>query len=138
MPRRYRTSPPPNSLPNPHLGFDRHPGAQQVIFVFSRIEDDFYRDSLHNFYIVSSGILGRKQAEAGAAGAGDAIDLAIIFSAVRVNLNGDQLTYSHIAKLRLFEVGGYPNVIQRDQLHELLSRRDVLADFDGAVADNAI
>ena len=63
-----------------------------MIVVRAGIEDNLHRYALHNLHIVSRGILGRQKAEAGAAGAGDTVDFAVIFAAVGIDLDGDALS----------------------------------------------
>src|SRR6202050_2334125 len=123
------------SFVDPDLGIDRHSGAQVVILVFSRIEDDLHRNALHDFYIGAGIILGRQQAETGTAGAGDAINLAFVASSVGIHVHGYRLAYSHVTQLGLLVISGNPNIVERNDLHQFLARNDVLADFDGAIAD---
>src|SRR5579872_4785055 len=68
----------------PDLGFDRHSGAQDVLFGFSGIEGDFHRNSLNHLHVVAGGILGRKQAGDGAARAGKALHVSVVIFAVGV------------------------------------------------------
>ena len=42
----------------------------------------------------------------------------------------------HFAQLVFFEVGRDPDVVEVDDLHQLLSGRNILSDFDGAIADD--
>ena len=42
-----------------------------------------------------------------------------------------------LAQLRLLEVGGDPEVVERDDLHHLLTDLHVLTDFHRAVADDS-
>src|ERR1700722_19850610 len=126
------------SLTYPDLGFHRHAGAEFVVFVGSRLKHNLYRDALHDFHVIAGGVFGRQQAEAGAAGAGDAINFAFIFAAGGVYLDVDLLTDFHLAMLRLFKVRGNPYVNERNDHHYLLSGSDILSDLGGAIADHAI
>ena len=78
-------------ISNPDLGLDRHAGTQLVILVCTGFEDDLHRNALHDFHVVAGGVFRRQQAEARAAGAGDAVDLAVVGSAVGVDVDGDAL-----------------------------------------------
>src|SRR4029077_3472007 len=127
-----------HSFANPDLGCDGFAGAQLVVIVGPRIQIDFHGNALHYFDVVASRIFGWQKAEARAACPGDAVNFAIVLAAVGVDFDSDTLIGAHIAELRLFEVGGDPHVVEVDDLHEFLPGRDVLADFDGAVADYAI
>ena len=120
------------------LGVNRHAWAQEMIFIFSGIEHDLDRDALHDFHIISRSIFGRQKTEAGAAGAGDAIDFAVISFAIGINFNGDGLADFHLAELGFFEVGGDPDIIERNDLHQFLTRGHVLSDLNGATADASV
>src|ERR1700685_861323 len=127
-----------NSLTDPDFGFHRHAGAEFVVFISSRLEHNLDRNALHHFHVVASGIFGRQQAEAGAAGAGDAIDFTLVIASGRIYFDVDFLTDFHLTQLRLFKVGGNPDVFERNNLHQFLAGSDILPDLDGAVADHAI
>src|SRR5579864_4248961 len=129
---------PLRSFANPDLGGYRFAGAQLVLLVRPRIEHDLDRNALHNLDIVSGGVLWRQEAEARAAGSGNAVDFSVVLSAIRIDFNGDLLSRPHVAELRLLKVPRNPNVVKIDDLHQFLTRSDVLADFDGAVADETI
>jgi hypothetical protein len=46
---------------HPYLWFDRHSGAEQVLWVLALVEHDLDGDSLHDLDVISRGILGRQQ-----------------------------------------------------------------------------
>ena len=111
-----------------------------MLRVLPLFKEDLYGNALHNLDIVAGGILRRKEAVARPAGAGDAVDVPVVLSAVRIYEDLYVLAGAHIGHLRLFEVGGYPNVlaVQRDNGHELLARRHILAGLDGPLSDDAV
>ena len=92
-----------------------------MIVVLSRIKHDLHRNALHDFHVVAGGIFRRQQAEARAAGAGDAFDLAVVAASVRVHIDRDALPDLHLPQLRFFEVGGDPDVVKIDDLHQFLT-----------------
>src|SRR5271165_1494958 len=108
-----------------------------MIVVRARIEHDLDRDALHDLDVVSGGVFWREEAEAGAAGGGNAVDLPVIGPAVGVDFNRGLLSNFHFAKLRLFEVGRDPNVVQVDDLHEFLAGSNILPDLHRAIAHDA-
>ena len=69
-----------------------------MIVVRARIEHDLDRDALHYFHVISRGVFRRQQAEAGAAGSGNAVDLAVVGSAIGVDFDGDALANSSFAE----------------------------------------
>jgi hypothetical protein len=100
-----------------------------MLRILALLEHDFHRDSLHHLDVIPSGILGRQQTVASARGPANVEDMPIVGPAVSVHENFYGLPGLHIGQLRLFEISGYPDVfaIQRDDRHELLARRNVLA-----------
>src|SRR5579864_2235333 len=128
----------PRPSANPDLGRYRFPGTQLVIVVRAGIENDLDRDALHYFHVIPRSIFWRQQAEARAAGSGNALDLSVVGSAVGIDVDGDALADFHLPKLRFFEVCRDPNIIEIDDLHEFLAGSDVLPDFHGSIADNAV
>ena len=119
-----------------NLGIDRHAGTQAVIVVLAGLEIDADWNALHHLHVVSGRILRRQQAESRTAGAADRLHSAAVFAAVRVHAELDPLARFHALKLRLLEVGGHPDVVERNHRHELLARRNVLTDLHGLLADD--
>ena len=58
-----------------------HAWTELSVPIFSRLEDNFYRHSLHNLHVISGGIFGRKQTEQRPGCAGDAVNVAVQSSA---------------------------------------------------------
>src|SRR5258708_38745992 len=107
-----------------------------MIVGFDWVGDDLQWNALHYLYVVAGGVLWRQQAEAWATGPGNAIHFSAVFPAVGIHFQCDGLPDLHMAELSLFEIGGDPDIVERDDLHQLLSRSDILADFDRTVADH--
>src|SRR6516225_11050385 len=67
------------------LRLNAHARTQRPVAVLARIENDLYRNPLHDFDVVASGILGRQGAEQWTGGAGNAVDVAPVGTAARVH-----------------------------------------------------
>ena len=91
-------------------------------FIRSFIDHNLHRDALHNFHVIAGSILRRQEAETCSGSGGDAFNVAFVFSAA-IGIHGDNsfLPWAHILKLILFIIGGYPDIVQRDQSQERLA-----------------
>src|SRR2546426_12085309 len=89
--------------------FDGHSQAQPTLGALPLLESDFHRHALHHLDVVTRGVLGREQAELRSARPGDALDVAIVFAPVGVDVNLDGLAGSHVLELSLFEISRYPD-----------------------------
>src|SRR5207245_3943336 len=94
------------------LGFDRHTWTQPVIVVLAGVEIDANRNALNHLHIIPRGVLGRQQAEPGAAGAADCFKFAGVFAAESVHAKLDALAGFHAAELGFFKIGRDPDVIE--------------------------
>src|SRR5262249_15657728 len=127
------------SLPDFHVGYDRHSWTQQVILVLVRIEEDAYGNSLHNLHVVTGCIFGREQTETGAAGSANGLHCALVLASTDgVNFDFHRLSRFHVLQLRLFEVCGDPDIIDIHQRHQRLPWLHVLAHFGSAVTNNSV
>src|SRR5271163_1033227 len=117
--------------------FDGHAEAQVVIAVLPFIENDLHRDALDDFHVIAGGVFGRQQAGARAAGAGDAIHVAAVGTAIGVHFYFGGLVFAHVFQLRFFVVGGDPDFVEGHDGEKLLAGLDVHAYF-GIFADHAI
>src|SRR5581483_4069762 len=115
----------------------RHARPQHQIAVLALIEPDDHGDTLDDFDVVAGRVLGRKQAEARSAGSRQTFDVTAIAAAVGVHLDVRRLADLHVLKLRFFEVGDNPDVVQIDNRYQELPGFDVLADLDGAPRDDS-
>ncbi len=109
-----------------------------MIVIRAGIQHDLDWNALHHFHVVSSGVFGGQQAETSSAGSGNAVYFAVIGSAVGVDFDGDPLANLHLPQLGFFEVRRDPNVVEIDDLHQFLAGSDVLPDFHGPIADDAV
>ena len=58
-------------------------------------------------------------------------------AAISIHLDFDQYTRAHMGKLRLLEIGGYPDIIEGHDVYKLLSDTHVVAHLHASLADNA-
>src|SRR6195256_6192807 len=123
-----------------HIDFrhDRHARPQLMIRVLALIQAKPHWQTLNHLYIIASCIFRREQAEYGSRAPGDALDMAGISASIRIDIDFHRVTWANIPELRLLEIRGYPDVIQRHDGHQLLSRRDVLPRLRGPFGDDAI
>ena len=94
-----------------------------MVAVLARFEHDLHGYALYYFDVVARGIFRRQKAESGTRRRGDAVHVSPVLPAasISVDFHVDPLTNPHLLELRLFEIGRHPNVIQRDQRHDLLT-----------------
>jgi len=57
--------------------------------------------------------------------------------AVCIYLDVDWLPRLHVCELCLFEIGGHPDVIERDNINQFLPDTYVLSDFNAFLADDS-
>src|SRR5260370_36125544 len=126
---------------DPHVRFNGQARFQQpfcIEVLSSRaIKIDTHWDSLHDFHVVSRGVLGRQQAEHGTCTATQVGYMCFPSVAVSVKLDVDGLPWPHVGKLRFLEIGCNPHIVKRHDLYQFLSDADVLAHFDRLLADNS-
>jgi hypothetical protein len=93
-----------------------------VLRVLIRIDSDSYGKSLHYFDIVAAGVLGRKQAEQRPSGSWKIFDRSFIVAIESIDVNAHGLTGSHMLQLSLLEVRRDPDVVERHDDHQALTR----------------
>src|SRR5580704_18288820 len=124
---------------NFHLGFDRQAWLQQSFDVelLTRwaIEIDSYRHALHNFHIMTGGILGQ-YAEYRPGSATQIGDAALPLAAICVHVDLDALAGAQAGQLGLLKIGGHPDIIERQDVHKLLSDIHGLAHLNCSLTDN--
>ena len=98
-------------------------------------KNNLHWNSLYDFHVVAGRVLRGKQAEARTAGAGNTVDVPVIFPPVGINVNINRLTWPHGAQLVLLKVCCHPHVLERDDFHHFLASLDVLPHFHRAIAD---
>ncbi len=107
------------------------PGPQQVLGVLALLEHDLHRHALHDFDVVAGRVFRRQQAEARAGGGGDAVHVPLELAAPYASTSiVARWPGSHVAQLRLLEIGRDPDVVERDDGHQRLAGLHDLADFD--------
>src|SRR5580704_7754380 len=125
---------------NFHLGFDRQAWLQQSFDVelLTRwaIEIDSYRHALHNFHIMTGGILGQ-YAEYRPGSATQIGDAALPLAAICVHVDLDGLAGAQAGQLGLLEIGSHPDIIERQNVHKLLSDIHVLTHLNPSLSDNS-
>ena len=95
------------------------------------IEDNLHRNPLHHFDVVAGRILRRQQAEFRARGGRNAVDVRVEDpAAIGVDRDGGGLARMHIRQLGLFEIGGDPDVLLRNDRHQRLARLNDLSGLD--------
>src|SRR6202030_4842059 len=82
-----------------YVGHDVHAGPKLTIPVLARLENDFYRNPLHNFHVVAGGVLRREQTEERACRARNAVHVALHSFAVRIHLDSRSLSNAHFPEL---------------------------------------
>ena len=106
-----------------NIRYDVHTWPQLMVpVVLLRLEDDLYWNPLHDLDVVPCGIFRRKQAEQRPGGSGNAVHMTLESSAAGIHVNLCLLPHSHVLKLGLFEVGGDPHFLERDDCEQLLTR----------------
>src|SRR5579875_3575991 len=126
-----------SALADIHARHGGHARPQPVIRVLARIDIDAHGNPLHDFHVIAGGVLRRQQTKPGPGRAPHGFEFSGVCAAVSIDGELYLVAGLHAAKLRLFEIGRYPNVIQRNQGHQLLPRRDVVSYFHGFLTDDA-
>src|SRR5229473_7148502 len=93
-------------------GHNIHAWPKLVILVFSRIKDNFYRNALNDFYVITRCIFRREQAEERTGGSGNAVYMTLKCLPARIHMDVGFLANFHLPQLRLFEISGDPDFIQ--------------------------
>src|SRR6516165_5507253 len=91
---------------------NRHARTQLVLGVFTFFEDQLDRDTLHHLHIVACCVLWRQETETCTCRSAEAVHTGVQLTIVGIDLDRHLLADSHVLELRLFEVGGYVNVIE--------------------------
>src|SRR5262245_56642625 len=122
-----------------HSRRHRHARPEHVLRILTGVEHDLHRHALHHFHEVAARVLRREQAEPRACRRRDAVDLPSEAAAsVRINVDLGPLTGSHVLELRLLEVGGHPDLFERNDRHHRLTGLDNLTGLHRLSADDAL
>ena len=93
----------------------------------SPIKINPYRHALHDFNVVPGGVFRRQQTEDRARAPTHTRYPSFPRATVCIEFDLNGLSRSHMGQLRFFEVRGDPNIVERNNLYQLLSDADVLA-----------
>src|SRR5262245_43600545 len=116
---------------------DRHAGPEYSLWILAFVQDDLHRHPLDHLDEVAGRVFRRQQAESGAGGRGDAIDLAGEgFAAVGVHFDSDALPWPHAFELGLLEVRRDPDRVERHDRHQWLAGLNDLPGLDRLAADD--
>ena len=84
-----------------------------MVTIFAWLENDLDRNTLDDFYVVTSRVFRRQQAEDGSRSPRNAVHMTAVGAAVRVQ-GSLPSGRAHVPELRFFEVRGDPHLIQRN------------------------
>src|SRR5271170_5019425 len=120
-----------------HIGFNRHAWTKLVLWILTRVDVNPNWKTLDDLHVVATGIFGREEPEQWPRSACQVFDGAVIIAPETINMNGDGFSGLHTAELCLFEVCGDPDVINRNDCKQCLTRLNAIPNLDGFVPDNA-
>src|SRR5438132_8482891 len=121
-----------------HLRNHRHARTQQAFAIRVGLELNAHGNALHDFHVIAGRIFRRKETRFRSGRATDGRHVSLPIPVERVDVNVDCLPEAHASKLRLLEVRCDPETIQRNDIEQLLSRRNILARLHGTVSDDAV
>jgi hypothetical protein len=101
-----------------------------MIVVFSVLQADPNRQTLHDFDEVAGGIFGRQHAGTRASGSRHALDISLIFAAKGIDFDVDGLSSVHFFQLCFLKICGDPDIFR---LSENPTPTFSLSDFPWAV-----
>src|SRR5271156_3954849 len=122
---------------HPHGRLHRHSRAQPMVRVLARVEANPHRQALNDLDIVAGRVFGRQQAVELARRAGYTLDVAVVVAPCSIDVNLDGLAATHLTQLRLAEVSGGPDIIERNDGKQLLAWLHALADLHSLVVDHS-
>src|SRR5271156_468339 len=126
---------------DPHVRLNRQAGLQQPVRIellsWGAFKINAYWHALHDFYVVSSGVLWRQQTEDRSCTAAYIGNVRFPSEAVGVQLDFDGLPRVHVSKLRLLEVRCDPDIVKWHHFYQFLPDADVLTHFDRLLANNS-
>src|ERR1700679_285350 len=126
-------------LDAPHW-LHRHADTQSVVLILliEIGEVDPNRNTLHDLHVVARRIFRWEEAERRTGSSANLLDhTRKLPSAKSVDFNLHFLARLHLLQLSLLEVGGNPEVLQRNDRHQRLADAQVLSRRDALATDNA-
>src|ERR1700675_860698 len=106
---------------HPHCRLHRHSRAQPMVRVLARVEANPHRQSLYDLDVVAGGVFWRQQAVELARRAGNSLDVAVVVAPCSIDVNLDGLAATHLTQLRLAEISGDPDIVERNDGKQLLA-----------------
>src|SRR5260370_41079429 len=85
---------------------------QQMFGILAWFKPDSHRQTLDDFHVVTSRILGRREAEPIATRTRHVLHVAAIVAPERIDTNRHRLATVHAGKLRLLKVCRHPDVVR--------------------------
>src|SRR5271170_703728 len=116
-----------------HVRHHIHARSKPTILVLPGIENDLYRDPLHNLHVIPRSILRRKQTEYRTGCPRDAVHMAFQSASARIHMDFRFLSNLHVPELGLFEIGGDPDFIEGNHSEELLPVLNIHPDDHGLI-----
>src|SRR5260370_39023707 len=100
------------------------------------VEQDPYRQPLHDLYVVAGRVFRRKQVVKRSR-ARHVFDVSFEIAPERIDMNRDRLTRTHPGELGFLEICGYPELVL-GQRHEALCGLHALTELCASIADNSV
>src|SRR5262249_26129965 len=114
-----------------HFGLDIDTWPELPIAILSGRDDDLGGEPLPGPDVISRGIFWRKETEQRTGGPGDAVDMTVVGSTVRIDVHLNCLPRTDVSKLRLLEIGGNPDLVEGHNRQQLLAGLNVHSNDDG-------
>src|ERR1700746_1721125 len=108
-----------------------------MLSILILIEPNSHWEPLHYFHVVSGRVLWRKQTEKRTGRAWKTLHFPLVVPSESVDANCHKLARPHPFELRLFEVRGDPDVVQRNNDKQALSRLDAVTELNRFPSNHA-
>src|SRR5216684_1768423 len=95
------------------------------------------RQTLHDFHVIAGRVFWRKETVLLAARSGESFDVAAVVAAGRIDVNRYRLASPDLAQLRFLEVSGDPDIVERNDREQLLSRLHALSNLDSFLSNHS-
>src|SRR6266478_1594794 len=131
------TTPPVTNSADIHGWLNGHAGPQQMLSILIFIEANSHGEPLHYFHVIPGRIFRRKQAEERTSGTRQTLHFSFVVTAKGIHAKRHWLARSHTFELRLFEVCGDPDILDRNDQKQALPRLHAVAEFHGLTSNDA-
>src|SRR5215469_7381914 len=129
-PARTRSFFPP-PLARVDARFYRHARNQSIVKPVRIVDEDLYRDALHDLGEISGRVIGRKQGEFRPRGGRECLNVpAQSMSGKGIDGDARLLPNRHVSELRLLVVGNDPHLRERSERRDLAADAHQLAGLD--------